>query len=87
MASATLWVQGVDGPLAFAPRAIVARNEELRRRLGEIALRAADAFVDATPEVRRAAAREVLHGPRDWWHFNRKGYQVLGAVAARCLDR
>lgn len=87
VASATLWIQGVDGPRAFAARAIAARNEELRRRLGEIALRSADAFVDATPELRRAATREVLHGPRDWWHFNRRGYQVLGSVATRCLDR
>ncbi len=41
-------------------------------------------FLDLRPAVRVAGAHDMLHGPRDFKHFNRKGMEVLGqAVAAR----
>jgi len=43
-------------------------------------------FVDATPALRAAGATRVIHGPEDWDHLNRCGYEVLGKlVAARVL--
>jgi hypothetical protein len=41
-------------------------------------------FLDLRPAVRAASTHELLHGPRDFKHFNRKGMEVLGqAVAGR----
>lgn len=34
-------------------------------------------FVDTRPAIRAAAARKLIHGPRDWKHFNQAGYQAL----------
>ena len=34
-------------------------------------------FVDARPELRKAAETQSVHGPEDWKHFNRLGYTAL----------
>lgn len=43
------------------------------------------AFVDATADLRKTAEMQTLHGPRDWNHFSRRGYEVLGESVARQL--
>ncbi|MEZ5436415.1 MAG: hypothetical protein R3E67_07900 [Pseudomonadales bacterium] len=43
------------------------------------------AFVDTTADLRQAADTQTMHGPRDWNHFNRRGYEVLGESVARQL--
>jgi hypothetical protein len=41
-------------------------------------------FVDATPALRAAGESRVIHGPEDWDHLNKSGYEALGKfVAAR----
>jgi hypothetical protein len=42
-------------------------------------------FVDMRPALRAAAAMTVIHGPRDWNHFNDAGYRVLGEALASTL--
>ncbi|HEY4985295.1 MAG TPA: SGNH/GDSL hydrolase family protein [Bradyrhizobium sp.] len=44
-------------------------------------------FVDATPALRDAAETRVIHGPRDWDHLNKTGYEVLGKLVATELQR
>jgi hypothetical protein len=44
-------------------------------------------FLDLRPAVRAASARDMLHGPRDFKHFNRKGMEVLGLAVAARIDR
>ena len=39
-------------------------------------------FVDATPALRAAASTSVIHGPRDWDHLNKIGYEALGTLVA-----
>ena len=34
-------------------------------------------FVNTTKSLRHAALSDFIHGPLDWDHFNKKGYQVL----------
>ncbi|MGE4290612.1 MAG: hypothetical protein AB7E32_00255 [Desulfovibrio sp.] len=34
-------------------------------------------FVDTLPALSREAAHTLLHGPRDWDHFNRAGYEAF----------
>jgi hypothetical protein len=43
-------------------------------------------FIDMRPALRAAAATTVIHGPRDWNHFNETGYRVLGERLARMVD-
>jgi len=43
-------------------------------------------FLDMRPALRAAAASAVIHGPRDWNHFNEMGYRVLGETLAPGID-
>lgn len=54
------------------------RSADLPRRVAEIARCQGFEFLDPTPALRSAAAQEMIHGPRDWNHFNEAGYRVLG---------
>lgn len=44
-------------------------------------------FLDVRPAIRAAGARDLLHGPRDFKHFNRKGMEALGQAVAERIDR
>jgi hypothetical protein len=43
-------------------------------------------FLDLRPAIRAVSARDILHGPFDFKHFNRKGMEVLGQVVAQRID-
>ena len=34
-------------------------------------------FVNTTKSLRQATLSNFIHGPVDWDHFNKRGYQVL----------
>ena len=34
-------------------------------------------FVNTTKSLRQAALSDFIHGPADWDHLNKRGYQVL----------
>jgi hypothetical protein len=44
-------------------------------------------FLDLRPAIRAASIREVVHGPRDFKHFNRKGMEALGRAVAGQVNR
>ncbi|MCE9613336.1 MAG: SGNH/GDSL hydrolase family protein [Lentisphaerae bacterium] len=37
-------------------------------------------LIDSRARLQAVAARELIHGPGDWFHLNRHGYEELGAV-------
>ena len=43
-------------------------------------------FLDMRPALRAAGANALIHGPRDWNHFNDVGYRVLGETLAKTID-
>ena len=44
-------------------------------------------FLDLRAVFRAASAHEMLHGPRDFKHFNRKGMELLGQAVAEGINR
>ena len=44
-------------------------------------------FFDLRPAIRAAGSRELVHGPHDFRHFNKKGMEVLGREVAERIDR
>lgn len=64
---------------------VAARSDELCRRLHGIALANGAGFFDARPALRELGSQEIIHGPRDWTHFNRAGYTRLGETVATAL--
>jgi hypothetical protein len=89
-------IQSYEGRGSEYPAALVhRRSDAIARRVAEIARAQGAGFVDARPLVRWASARALVHGPRDWEHFNRRGYEALaradlealGAAASPPRDR
>ena len=66
--------------------AIYAASQRTCEAIRKLALAHRARFLDMRPALRAAAATAVLHGPRDWNHFNDAGYRVLGEALARTLD-
>jgi hypothetical protein len=59
------------------------RSDELANKVESIATQQNVAFIDTRPQIRASAALEIIHGPKDWRHFNRKGYEAL-SLAITC---
>ena len=64
---------------------VVSRSDEICRRLREITLGSGAGFFDARPAMRELGSQQIIHGPRDWTHFNRAGYTRLGETVAAAL--
>jgi hypothetical protein len=70
-------------PVSRFPAATVGRNSDF---ISDLVQKSATSqnigFLDARPPLRAAADTTVIHGPKDWDHFNEAGYRVLGALVA-----
>jgi hypothetical protein len=75
-----------DRPLAFDSRFLVERSDALCAEVAAIAARLGMAFHDSRPALRAAGAEQVIHGPRDWKHLNRAGYEALAPEAISLLE-
>lgn len=74
------------GSTVHSATSVAARSNEICRRLRDITLKAGADFFDARPAMRELASQEIIHGPRDWTHFNRTGYTRLGETVAAVLS-
>jgi hypothetical protein len=80
-------VRSYEGRESVYPAsAAMPRSDELRARVQRIAEACGFGWIDATPRVRAAARSELLHGPKDFGHFNRAGYTLLGEILAEGLS-
>lgn len=62
------------------------RSDLIAAGIAAAARRQGALFIDARPALRAAAALAAIHGPRDWKHFNRRGYTILAEAAAEGLS-
>jgi hypothetical protein len=76
---------GVYRPRETASARVAANSDLLCGLVREVAVRHGTGFLDARPALRAASAERPIHGPIDWLHFNRTGYQVFGDLLARRL--
>jgi len=53
------------------------KHIKLCKTIKQIATNHNFSFINITKSIRLAASVEFLHGPLDWDHFNKRGYQVL----------
>jgi hypothetical protein len=58
-------------------RIVVPRSDLIFARIADIVARQQVDLVDARGAIRRTAERGFVHGPVDWGHFNRAGYEAL----------
>lgn len=74
-----------DTQTRFPVAEVERRHVWIKTEIANIAHAQGVKFIDTTADLRLAAQRQTLHGPRDWNHFSRKGYEVLGASVVRQL--
>jgi len=77
--------QRPDRPGEIPAASVHARSDLVCALVAEVAREKGMAFRDARPELRTAAARELVHGPLDWKHLNRVGYQALSEAVVPLL--
>ena len=81
-------VQPYDAPryqVVHDAKAVLARSDEICRLIQAATARVGVGFLDTRHAMRAASAKEPLHGPLDWDHFNRYGYTTLAEVLAKAL--
>jgi hypothetical protein len=74
-------------PIDAVSLAAIARTSDfVCRHVRETSIANGAAFIDTRPALREAATTQLIHGPRDWHHYNRAGYTVLGKAIAERLS-
>lgn len=61
----------------FPVEAVAARSNPMCRIVRDAAAATGAGFLDTRPALREVAERQVVHGPKDWGHYNRVGYETL----------
>jgi hypothetical protein len=72
------------GPVA--EERVRAMSAELCSSIRSATLAHRAAFLDTRAAFREETAHRLLHGPKDWYHFNEQGYRLLGQLVAGALD-
>jgi len=86
--SATVKVGPPDGTgRIYSVSEIHRKSDELCNQVALVASRVGSTFLDLRPFVRLRAKAHPVHGPNDWHHFNRLGYEALGSAVADSLRR
>jgi hypothetical protein len=65
---------------------VVEYSDRICRMIRAAATDQGTGFLDIRPFIRAASAHDMLHGPLDLSHFNRKGMEVLGQVVAQRIE-
>lgn len=64
----------------FDASTVTERSDEIYAHVRAEAKKLGLPFIDTREALRRGARKELLHGPRDWRHLNRKGYEIFSRV-------
>ena len=73
-ASPTITLEGGDvNPVVR----VYQRSDEIFEQIKTIAEKYNHPLIDTRPFLRATAVKEPVHGPRDWYHPNKKGYEAI----------
>lgn len=75
------------GEANFKTADIKRRSDFAAGIIEKIAATQGHAFVDARPALLQASSQEFIHGPIDWDHLNRRGYEALAEIVYASLAR
>jgi hypothetical protein len=71
-------VGGTLSPVGVTPVVrVYQRSDEIFQQIKTIAEKYNHPLIDTRPLLRAAALKEPVHGPRDWYHPNKKGYEAI----------
>ena len=71
-------VGGIGTPVGVTPVVrVYKRSDEIFAQIKTIAEKYNHPLIDTRPPLRSTALKEPVHGPRDWYHPNKKGYEAI----------
>ena len=71
-------VGGTVTPVGVTPVIrVYQRSDEIFEQIKTIAEKYNHPLIDTRPLLRATALKEPVHGPRDWYHPNKKGYEAI----------
>ena len=71
-------VGGTVTPVGVTPVVrVYQRSDEIFEQIKTIAEKYNHPLIDTRPLLRATALKEPVHGPRDWYHPNKKGYEAI----------
>ena len=74
-------VGGTVTPVGVTPVVrVYQRSDEIFEQIKTIAEKYNHPLIDTRPLLRATALKEPVHGPRDWYHPNKKGYKAIAQV-------
>ena len=62
---------------SFLSSDLMARSDIITARVKSISESLGLAFIDTRFDMREASEKEIIHGPFDWNHYNKYGYETL----------
>ncbi len=66
--------------ITYSTAKIYQRSDEIFQYIQTLSIKYNYPLIDTRPFLRTQALKEPLHGPRDWYHPNRKGYEAITEV-------
>ncbi len=75
----------MDRGNTFSTYEMFARSDRLAAMIRDASERHGAIFADTRPVFRQAARKKLIHGPKDWLHFNQLGYTILGEEMAHLV--
>ena len=80
-------VQSQSGgpPVNYDYRLISPLSDDIANQVMQVARELEIRYLDFRATARTVARNTLIHGPRDWRHFNRTGYTLLGEAVAEKL--
>ena len=76
-----------DRAAVYPKQRVAEYSDAICRLIRAATIRQEGFFFDLRAPIRSASLHEVLHGPRDFKHFNRKGMEALGNAVAEQVNR
>jgi hypothetical protein len=61
------------------------RSDEIAGRVKTITQSLGLVFIDTRSDIRAASSQQIIHGPNDWFHYNRLGYEALAQSIASSM--
>ena len=87
IASSQVSIQSYEDRGEIYPQELVRqRSDMICSLVQQIALRHRFYFIDSRPFVWERSADEIIHGPSDWTHFNKRGYSALARAVVVSIE-
>jgi hypothetical protein len=71
----------------FSREDVLKRSDRLVALIREKTKKIGLEFLDTRQVLREASGNAFIHGPRDWKHFNKQGYTVLGREVSKKINQ